>query len=63
MNAIDSSTMIAGGVALIRLSNPPLNPLTRQTRLKLAVDLQNANENDGVSAIILVGSSRAFSVG
>ena len=45
------------------IANPPLNQLSRQTRVKLRIDLERAIADPIVRVIVLVGHGRAFSVG
>lgn len=50
-------------VFVLRLSNAPLNILTKATRVALLADLQTAVQDTNVQCILLVGSEVAFSVG
>jgi len=50
-------------VFVIRLSNAPLNILTKETRVRLLADLHAAAQDVQVQCILLVGSEVAFSVG
>lgn len=54
---------VHGSVALITLSNPPVNGLGHATRLSLTDNLQKANDDDAVKSIVITGASRAFSGG
>ena len=53
----------SGGIYILRLSNPPLNILDKETRMKLLQDLEQAANDPKVKTIILVGSEAAFSAG
>ena len=50
-------------VFVIRIANPPLNILNKETRLRLLSDLERAISNKSVQCILIVGSDTAFSVG
>ena len=54
---------VHGSVALITLSNPPVNGLGHATRLSIADNLQKANDDDAVKSIIITGAGKAFSGG
>ena len=54
---------VHGSVALITLSNPPVNGLGHPTRLSITENLQKANEDDAVKSIIIAGAGKAFSGG
>ncbi len=54
---------IHGTVAVITLSNPPVNGLGHVTRLSLTDHLQKANLDPAVKAIVLTGAGKAFSGG
>ncbi len=54
--------MLSSDVFVIRLSNPPLNILNKQTRIQLLNDLEQAVSGDA-KVIVLVGSESSFSVG
>ncbi len=54
---------IHGPVAVITLSNPPVNGLGHATRLSLTGHLQKANLDPAVKAIVLTGAGKAFSGG
>jgi 3-hydroxyacyl-CoA dehydrogenase len=54
---------VHGSVALITLSNPPVNGLGHPTRLSLTRHLAQANEDDAVKSIVLTGAGKAFSGG
>ncbi len=51
------------GVAVITLSNPPVNGLGDELRASLARDLRRAEADDSVKAIVLTGAGKAFSGG
>ena len=52
-----------GDVAVITLSNPPVNGLGHETRLGVANALERANEDAAVRAIVITGAGKAFSGG
>ncbi|CAM3557064.1 3-hydroxyacyl-CoA dehydrogenase NAD-binding domain-containing protein [Polaromonas hydrogenivorans] len=54
---------VHGSVALITLSNPPVNGLGYATRLSLTDNLQQANDDDAVKSIVITGAGKAFSGG
>ncbi|WP_341903924.1 3-hydroxyacyl-CoA dehydrogenase NAD-binding domain-containing protein [Polaromonas sp. YR568] len=54
---------VHGSVALITLSNPPVNGLGHASRLSLTQHLQQANADDAVKSIVITGAGKAFSGG
>ena len=54
---------VHGAVAVITLSNPPVNGLGHATRLSLTDNLQRANLDPAVKTVVLTGAGRAFSGG
>lgn len=54
---------VHGPVAVITLSNPPVNGLGHATRLSLADNIQKANADAAVKAIVITGAGKAFSGG
>lgn len=50
-------------IAVIRLSNPPLNSISFKLRQDLVKDLEQANASDQVDAIVIYGSDDMFSCG
>ena len=54
---------VQGSVALITLSNPPVNGLGHATRLSLTDNLQKANADKAVRSIVITGAGKAFSGG
>ncbi|MDB5930633.1 MAG: 3-hydroxyacyl-CoA dehydrogenase [Polaromonas sp.] len=54
---------VHGSVALITLSNPPVNGLGHATRLSITDNLQKANDDDAIKSIVLTGGGKAFSGG
>jgi 3-hydroxyacyl-CoA dehydrogenase len=54
---------VHGTVALITLSNPPVNGLGHATRLSLTDNLQKANADAAVKSIVITGAGKAFSGG
>ena len=54
---------VHGGVAVITLSNPPVNGLGHATRLGITDGLQKANADSAVKSIVITGAGGAFSGG
>jgi len=54
---------VRGTVALITLSNPPVNGLGHATRSSMTDNLQKANADAAVKSIVLTGAGKAFSGG
>jgi len=54
---------VHGDIAVITLSNPPVNGLGFATRLSIADGLSRANADTAVKAIVLTGAGKAFSGG
>ena len=54
---------VHGDVALITLSNPPVNGLGLATRQALTQALERANAETAVKAIVITGAGKAFSGG
>jgi 3-hydroxyacyl-CoA dehydrogenase len=54
---------VHGDIAVITLSNPPVNGLGIATRLGIADGLSRANADTAVKAIVLTGAGKAFSGG
>ena len=54
---------VHGSVALITLSNPPVNGLGYATRLSMTDHLQKANDDAAVKSIVITGAGKAFSGG
>ncbi|MBW8720455.1 MAG: enoyl-CoA hydratase/isomerase family protein, partial [Polaromonas sp.] len=54
---------VHGPVAVITLSNPPVNGLGHATRLSLTDNIQKANDDAAVKAIVITGAGKAFSGG
>ncbi len=51
------------GIAVIRLDNPPVNGLSHALRSGIVADVKRAEADAAVSAIVLIGSDKAFSGG
>lgn len=51
------------GVTVLKLSNAPLNCLSKETRRQLADALQAVELDSTVTAVVLMGNGRAFSTG
>ncbi len=54
---------VHGDVAVITLSNPPVNGLGHSTRLGITEGLAQANADAAVKSIVLTGEGKAFSGG
>ncbi|MDP9898853.1 3-hydroxyacyl-CoA dehydrogenase NAD-binding domain-containing protein [Variovorax ginsengisoli] len=54
---------VMGDVAVITLSNPPVNGLGFSTRVAITEGLSKANADDAVAAIVITGAGKAFSGG
>ena len=54
---------VQGDIAVITLSNPPVNGLGFATRLGITEGLNQANADPAVKAIVLTGAGKAFSGG
>ncbi|MES2511494.1 MAG: 3-hydroxyacyl-CoA dehydrogenase NAD-binding domain-containing protein [Pseudomonadota bacterium] len=54
---------VHGSVAVITLNNPPVNGLGHATRLSITDNLQKANADAAVKAIVITGAGKAFSGG
>ena len=52
-----------GALAVITLSNPPVNGLGHATRLGVVTGMNRALEDESVKAIVLIGAGKAFSGG
>ena len=52
-----------GEVAVIRIENPPVNALSQAVRAGLLARLIQAEKDDGVRAVVIVGAGRAFIAG
>ncbi|MEM6729121.1 MAG: 3-hydroxyacyl-CoA dehydrogenase NAD-binding domain-containing protein, partial [Pseudomonadota bacterium] len=51
------------GVAVLRISNPPVNALSQPVRAALLAALARANADDAVTAILLTGAGATFPAG
>ena len=60
---MSASFEIQDGVAVITLSNPPVNGLGYETRKAVAEGLARAQADTSVRAIVLTGAGKAFSGG
>ncbi len=52
-----------GELAILRIDNPPVNPLSSGVRQGLYEGLEKANADDAVKAVVLYGEGRAFIAG
>jgi 3-hydroxyacyl-CoA dehydrogenase len=61
MNKLSFEAM--GGVAVLKLDNPPVNSLGFEMRADLVAALERANADPEIDAIVLIGSGSGFSGG
>ena len=61
MNKLSFET--AGGVAVLKLDNPPVNSLGHEMRRELLDGIERANSDPGIGAVVLIGSAKCFSGG
>ncbi|MEP1215928.1 MAG: 3-hydroxyacyl-CoA dehydrogenase NAD-binding domain-containing protein [Marinobacter sp.] len=54
---------VNGAIAVIRLDNPPVNGLGLALRQGIVSGIRQAEADDAVKAVVLIGSDRAFSGG
>jgi len=54
---------VRGGIAVITMSNPPVNGLGHPLRIAIMDGLKRAAEDPGVEAVVVIGSDKAFSGG
>jgi 3-hydroxyacyl-CoA dehydrogenase len=54
---------VRDGIAVITLNNPPVNGLGNALRAGIAAGLEKADSDPDVKAVVLIGSSKAFSGG
>ncbi len=54
---------VGDGVAIVTLSNPPVNALSQELRAALVADIERANADPAVRAIVLMGQGETFSGG
>src|SRR3984893_7797757 len=61
MNKLSFDVM--GGIAVLKLDNPPVNSLGHELREALLAGLERANADRGIEAMVLIGSGKGFSGG
>jgi 3-hydroxyacyl-CoA dehydrogenase len=54
---------VRDGIAVLTLNNPPVNSLGLELRQAIVAGVERANEDSGVAALVLIGSSAGFSGG
>ncbi|MED5531932.1 MAG: enoyl-CoA hydratase-related protein, partial [Pseudomonadota bacterium] len=54
---------IMQNIAILTICNPPVNALSRAVRLNIMSALNNAERNDSISAIIVMGEGNTFPAG
>ncbi len=52
-----------GDVAVLRIKNPPVNALSHAVRQGLVAGMAQAEADEGVQAVVIVGEGRAFIAG
>ncbi|MFC6636707.1 3-hydroxyacyl-CoA dehydrogenase [Sulfitobacter sp. JBTF-M27] len=52
-----------GDIAVLRIQNPPVNALSQDVRAGLLQTLMQAEADEGVKAVVIVGEGRAFIAG
>ncbi|NNK16400.1 MAG: enoyl-CoA hydratase/isomerase family protein, partial [Sulfitobacter sp.] len=52
-----------GDIAVLRIQNPPVNALSQEVRAGLLQTLMQAEADEGVKAVVIVGEGRAFIAG
>ncbi|MFN0180076.1 MAG: 3-hydroxyacyl-CoA dehydrogenase NAD-binding domain-containing protein [Gemmatimonadales bacterium] len=60
---MSASYELRGGVAVITLTNPPVNGLSHATRTAVADGIEQAERNPLVRAVVITGAGKAFSGG
>src|SRR4051812_43526908 len=55
--------LVNGSVAVVTLSNPPVNGLGLETRTAAVNAIRQAELDDAVKAIVITGAGKAFSGG
>ena len=54
---------VDAGIAVLDFGNPPVNALSHALRRELAANLEKANADPGVKALVLIGRADTFSAG
>ena len=54
---------VKGNIAVITLNNPPVNGLGLDLRRSIEANIEKANQDKNIEAIVMTGSDRAFSGG
>ena len=54
---------VRDGVAVISMNNPPVNGLSDALRAGILLNLEKADRDDAVKAVVLIGAAKAFSGG
>jgi 3-hydroxyacyl-CoA dehydrogenase len=62
-NSMTAEYKIIGDVAVITMTNPPVNGLGLSTRVGITDGLTKANADAAVKSIIITGAGKAFSGG
>jgi enoyl-CoA hydratase/carnithine racemase len=62
-NSMTAEYKVIGDVAIITMSNPPVNGLGLSTRVGITDGLSKANADSAVKSIIITGAGKAFSGG
>ncbi len=62
-HALAVNTALHGAILVVTIDNPPVNALGQAVRQGLAAAIQQAEANDAVKAVLLVGAGKAFIAG
>src|SRR5580700_9839526 len=54
---------VRGGIAVVRMQNPPVNSLGLELRAGIVAALARAEDDPAVKAVIIIGSGKGFSGG
>jgi len=54
---------VHGNIAVIILNNPPVNGMNYETRKQICASLDQAADNDAITAVVITGAGKAFSGG
>lgn len=62
-HALAVNTALHGAILVVTIDNPPVNALGQAVRQGLAAAIQQAEADDAVKAVLLVGAGKAFIAG
>jgi 3-hydroxyacyl-CoA dehydrogenase len=63
MSKMKAGLEVKGGIAILKLDNPPVNSLGLELRQAIIAGLESANADSAVEAILVMGSGAGFSGG